>query len=208
MALFNRKGIDAVNTRDIAARAGISLGNLTYYFPAKGDIVHALCLQLVEDVSGALNEIDAAGLGLFQLYYKQVEVIFRTQLRFRFILNKRYAEILTSVPEMQRNYQTVLKDRFNQFAGLHAELVRQKLAKPSLSDNSHGHFYILNMLATYWQQEAEIYFPWCTDEQKLNHALAVYFQTYVPYLTAKGAAALLPSLTALQHYGDAASSGR
>ena len=40
--LFNQQGYDAVSMRDIARAAGISVGNLTYHFPRKTDILLAL----------------------------------------------------------------------------------------------------------------------------------------------------------------------
>lgn len=39
--LFNKYGITAVSTRDIADACGISLGNLTYHFPKKKDLILA-----------------------------------------------------------------------------------------------------------------------------------------------------------------------
>ena len=40
--LFNQQGYDAVSMRDIAGALGISVGNLTYHYPKKTDIVLAL----------------------------------------------------------------------------------------------------------------------------------------------------------------------
>lgn len=41
-ALFNEKGYHSVSMRDIAAALGISVGNLTYHFPKKQDILQAI----------------------------------------------------------------------------------------------------------------------------------------------------------------------
>ncbi len=43
--LFNQRGYDAVSMRDIAGALGISVGNLTYHYPKKTDIVLALMTQ-------------------------------------------------------------------------------------------------------------------------------------------------------------------
>lgn len=40
--LFNQQGYEAVSMRDIARTVGISVGNLTYHFPRKADILLAL----------------------------------------------------------------------------------------------------------------------------------------------------------------------
>ena len=41
-ALFREKGYNGVSMRDVAAAAGIRVGNLTYYFPRKEQLVEAL----------------------------------------------------------------------------------------------------------------------------------------------------------------------
>ena len=43
--LFNRSGYHSVGMRDIAAALGISVGNLTYHFPKKQDILQAIMEQ-------------------------------------------------------------------------------------------------------------------------------------------------------------------
>ena len=40
--LFNQQGYEAVSMRDIARAVGISVGNLTYHFPRKADILLTL----------------------------------------------------------------------------------------------------------------------------------------------------------------------
>ena len=47
--LFNEKGYDQVSMREIAKQAGTTIGNLTYYFPKKEDIVIQIVSELHED---------------------------------------------------------------------------------------------------------------------------------------------------------------
>jgi len=54
LKLFNENGIDGVTTRDIANKLKISLGNLTYYFPAKSDIVFSLLKEVGQKIDEAL----------------------------------------------------------------------------------------------------------------------------------------------------------
>ena len=201
LKLFNKYGIDSVKTRDIAKAAGISLGNMTYYFPSKNDIIHDLCQQCVNEVDKAFERVSAKQVkNILEMYYFQVESIFLTQLQFSFLFDKRYGEIMASLPDIQKHYQDVLKLRFDSFKYINTQLVKENMAYQSLVIDSFAHGYLINMLALYWHQEFLIYFPELTDKQKIEKALAIYFQSYKPYLTQKGLHQLKPLLKKLEHY--------
>jgi len=202
LGLFNQHGIDGVKTRDIAAEIGISLGNLTYYFPAKNDIVLALAHNLGDAINEALAQTNAgsgSGKNTLVQHYHQVKTVFTAHLEYRFLFG-RWGEIVCSAPEVQQYAQGILKLRFVAWKHLNEQLVSEGLAEPALAEDSHAHSYIINILALFWHQEFDIYFPGISDEQKISKALAVYFQSYKPYLTAKGREALLPLLEKLDPY--------
>jgi len=200
LQFFNEKGIDEVTTRDIANALGISLGNLTYYFPTKSDIVLALTLELGKTIDKALsNHVDKSKNVLVDHFY-QVELVFKTHFKFKFIMHKRYGEIMTSFPELQQFVRDFLKIRFDTWMQFHKQLVDEKFAKKELIEESNALNYILNILALYWHQEFLIYFPELSDQQKVEKALAIYFQAYKPYLTIKGWEELKPLLKKLESY--------
>ena len=199
--LFNKKDIDGVTTRDIAKELKMSLGNLTYYFPTKNAIVLALAQDIAKVVDEALSKNSAKQYSnLLIQYFKQVEIIFTAHFKFKFIVHKRYGEIISSFPEVQKFSQDFLRIRFDAWEQLNKELVKQKLAKQELVIDSHAHSHILNILALYWHQEFLIYYPELTDKQKVQKALAIFFQSYKPYLTKKGSLELMPLLQKLEHY--------
>ena len=200
LKLFNEKGIDGVTTRDIAKTLKIGLGNLTYYFPSKTDIVFALTQELGNEVEKALANHKDTSKSLLINYYYQVELIFKTHFKYIFIMHKRYGEILSSFSDAQKFYQDFLKIRFDEWEKLNKLLVKEKLARKMLVDESQGLSYILNILALYWHQEFLIYSPELSDKQKVEKALAIFFQAYKPYLTKKGLDELKPLLKKLEHY--------
>lgn len=201
LRLFNEKGIDSVTTRDIAKELKISLGNLTYYFPTKMDIVLALAQQLAVAVDEALaiNASKQAENVLVD-YFSQIETIFTTQFKYKCIVHKRYGEIISSFAEVQKFVQDFLKVRFSSWEQLNKQLVKEKFAKSSLVEDSNAHSYIVNILALYWHQEFLIYSPNLTDKQKVQKALSIYFQSYKPYFTQKGLDTIDPLLIKLVHY--------
>lgn len=90
--LFGLYGYDKVSMRDIADRAGISVGNLTYYYGRKERIMLAVLDQINEEVSrpadipGSLAEVDAM-LVRFARIAAQSSCLFR-----RYNLDERLGE--------------------------------------------------------------------------------------------------------------------
>lgn len=200
LELFNKKGIDEVRTRDIAKEIKISLGNLTYYFPTKNDIVLALVQEAGKAIDEALAQSGAnPQKNTLILYYSQVETIFKTHLKYRFLFG-RWGEIISSHPHIQKFAQEFLKARFDSWNGLNIQLVKEKFAKPTLVEDSFAHSYMINILALFWHQEFLMYYPELTDKQKVQKALAIFFQSYKPYLTQKGLNEINPLLEKLEHY--------
>ncbi len=201
LELFNAKGIDGVSIRDISSNLKISVGNLNYYYPSKNDIIHGLCLEFMSRIDQLVAEVFKTQAGnLFEIIYKQAEAIFTAQLEYRFIFNRRYAEVVTSLPSVQKHYQEILKIRFDEFKTFKGLLVKEKLARPDLIEDAFPVTYMMNILVIFWQQEIEIYFPEFTDKQKIQHGLTVFLHAYKPYLTKKGLNQLMPLLKKLEHY--------
>ena len=201
LKLFNESGVDGVTTRDIASLAGMKLGNLTYYFPTKNEIVLSLVQEVTREVDEALAENSKKEAGnLLMQYYEQVRIIFTMHIKYRFIVNKRYGEIISSLPEIQKHLQDFLKIRFDHWQHLNAELVKARFATKALVNRSHAHSHLINILALYWHQEFLIYYPDLTEQQKIDKALAIFFEAYIPYLTPKGLSVIKAVLVSLEHY--------
>lgn len=83
--LFNEKGIQNVSIRDIASKSNISIGNLTYYFKKKNDLIHATLEVLSERLSVALarpTELASLEFGVDYLIR-----IYTTFWEYRFYFN-------------------------------------------------------------------------------------------------------------------------
>lgn len=55
--LFNQKGFVNVTMRDLAQELGISLGNLTYHFKKKDDLIAAIHQQLIDERNTMLETV-------------------------------------------------------------------------------------------------------------------------------------------------------
>ena len=49
LKMFNESGIEYVGMRELAAALDMRIGNLTYYFPTKDDLVNRISLDLAEE---------------------------------------------------------------------------------------------------------------------------------------------------------------
>ncbi|PCJ90968.1 MAG: hypothetical protein COA50_16875 [Flavobacteriaceae bacterium] len=199
LTLFNQRGVLEVTVRDIAKEVGISSGNLTYHFPTKNEILVALMNLLLTNIEQALDKNEPNESALLT-YYHQFETIFKEQLKFKFLFNKRYAEVITTNLELQTMLQEVLPGRFVQWKEIHKTLITKKYANPDLLVQSNALYHIINILALYWHQEIEIYHPKLPAKEKVPYALSIMFQIYKPYLTKKGLGDLTPFLIELKPY--------
>lgn len=201
--MFNEGGLQEVSLRDISKQVGISVGNLNYHFPTTNDIILALSIQLVEEINNSINNkmanADAAQDPLTSLF-ELMKISFATQLKYQFMFNSRYAEIVVNIPEIQEHYQKTFQGHFTVGVEHIEHLIDQGYIDKSLLKDVNGFTYMVNMLGTFWQQELAIFQPDLSDNRKIDQALAVMFQAYRPYLTTKGLDILNPLLIELVPY--------
>lgn len=57
VSLFNQRGFVNVTMRDLAQELGISLGNLTYHFKRKDDLIAAVHQQLIDERNAMLENV-------------------------------------------------------------------------------------------------------------------------------------------------------
>ena len=149
--LFGLYGYDKVSMRDIADRAGISVGNLTYYYGRKERIMLAVLDQINEEVSrpadipGTLAEVDAM-LERFSKIAAQSSCLFR-----RYSLDEQLGEKML---QCQKNLV-----RANR--GLWAETLRSLERSGQLCGELYsGHYSELitaiQMVYRYWDGYAEM----------------------------------------------------
>lgn len=80
--LFNRKGVADVTLRDIADKAGISIGNLAYHFKNKDAIILELYRQMEEERNALLSKVQF--IPSFENIHEQVVSILELSLKYKF----------------------------------------------------------------------------------------------------------------------------
>ncbi len=193
LEMMNEKGQENVSTYDIARALDIRQSNITYYFPAKSNIVNALGKRMIEEVDQAAEAFEPHEFS-FRHFYRLVDRVMQVHQRYRFFMLN-YAPIITADQELNDHFIGVLHTRPAQQAGLITLLdANGYLRGEEIMPHNDTILYMENILAIYWVQEAAIYHAHLSDAGKRRHYLKLFFQPFVPYLTPKGEADLLPLL--------------
>jgi AcrR family transcriptional regulator len=193
LEMMNEKGLENVSTYDIARALNIRQSNITYYFPTKSDIVNALGKRMIEEVDQPFETFAPEDFS-FCLFYRLVDRVMQVHERYRFFMLN-YAAIITADRELNDHFIRVLEAR----PGHQAQVITLLDANGYLKGgevmpHNDNILYVQNIVAIYWVQEAAIYSAHLSDAEKRRHYLKLFFQAFVPYLTPKGEADLLPLL--------------
>ncbi|HEX7374641.1 MAG TPA: TetR/AcrR family transcriptional regulator, partial [Steroidobacteraceae bacterium] len=103
LALFNADGTHAVSTRHVAAKLGISPGNLYYHFGNKEEIVLELYERVERELLEALAPPEAA-LPSFDVVLDYPDRIFAHLWEYRFFYRD-LTSLLQDVPGLKERYR-------------------------------------------------------------------------------------------------------
>ena len=138
LALFNADGSHAVSTRHIAARLGISPGNLYYHFGNKEEIVLAL-YERIEARLEAILTPEGGSVRSFDEVLGYLDAIFAHLWEFRFFYRD-LNSLLRDVPGLKERYRE-LADRVMQ----RSRAIFRSLVEQGWMDASDDH---IDLLAT------------------------------------------------------------
>lgn len=184
LQLFNERGISQVSLRTISGEMQISLGNLTYHFKKREDIIEALYLQLVDK----MNSIAQQGINHqspLSLFFQTIDALTNNFYEFRFILLD-FVAITRNNPTIRSHYRQLLFLRLQQFKYSTQQLIELDYLRPPLvKDEYEFLFQSLRILSDFWLSAAAT----DHDEIALADVLAsakMFKLKLLPYLTEKG----------------------
>jgi AcrR family transcriptional regulator len=184
--LFNKEGIDAITTRHIAARLGISHGNLCYHHPRKEVIIEKLYYELVQKLDEAIGQAPGGQLDLAAVF-ALTQHTFEVQYHYRFIL-LHMVEIMRKIEGVGTHFRGLLTKRKAQFGFLIEGLIRNGLLQPERFPGQYGHFITqFYIVGDFWISEAEILFEG-PEAGKIPYYTRLAQAMLLPYLTEQGLA--------------------
>src|ERR1043165_3123918 len=83
LRMFNEGGIEYVGMRELAADLGMRIGNLTYYFPTKDDLVFSISQAYTESNSKIHSELPVKSL--YDFLHKN-KLLFENGLKYQCLL--------------------------------------------------------------------------------------------------------------------------
>jgi AcrR family transcriptional regulator len=182
LEMFNERGIEYVGLRELAGVLDMRVGNITYYFPTKDDLVYQLSLELGKKNSGVMVPLENISLASFlEVQYK----VFQHHQQFRCLL-------LSFVHLMQQNkliaaaYKETQKTRKETIQSNVNVLVRSGYL--NVKDDTELEFLVttLALVSRFWISEAAISFRNQTSDHQIRYYLNLITTLFMPYSTSKG----------------------
>jgi AcrR family transcriptional regulator len=183
LELYNSQGVNVITSRHIAARMGISAGNLHYHFKHTDEIIKTLYNRLATDFDSIISEmelLDTVDLGVIKnLTRRSFELVYA----YRFIF-LHFVEIGMRIPAIEKDYYSLSRRREKEFLTIFEKLKRAGIFRADIPAA------ILQTLVTqifivgdFWLSNNAL-----TVKLRGNKAVAYYNNVFdnmfYPYLTA------------------------
>jgi AcrR family transcriptional regulator len=181
IGLFNRRGFVNVTMRDLAQELGISLGNVTYHFNRKDDLIAAIHQQLIDERNAMLEtvqltpsiaNINAQLLPLLELYE-----------RYRFFYLD-IMEVMRAYPDIAERHREHIA---NQIRYIRAIIDYSVGSGNMLSESKRGQYDSLAetvcLMLTFWLSHHTVRGK---EGSFFNNAREAMWALVIPLLTEKG----------------------
>lgn len=141
--LFNQKGYDAVSMRDVAAQVGISVGNLTYHYPKKEDLILALVQTQHQSFVAVASPADLQALNMF--FHRLVSHQKKNDFYFR-----HYAQLSAQYPSVYQAQAQVMQQMYDLLFQAFFNLQQEGLIRPEeVADQYNGLIHSLMSLCIF-----------------------------------------------------------
>jgi AcrR family transcriptional regulator len=181
LQMFNESGIEYVGMRELAAALGMRIGNLTYYFPTKDDLVNRLTLELAEENNKTIVPIEEMTL---ESFFNMLQKVFINQAKYRCLMLS-FVHIMERNPIVAKRYSKIQNTRNETWA---KNILALKKAKHITANAKDVDFLVstIALIARFWISEAAISFKNVGQEEQMQHYLKMIARIFLPYTTAKG----------------------
>ena len=182
LEMFNERGIEYVGLRELAAVLDMRVGNLTYYFPTKDDLVYHISLELAKSNAAVMvvdeNMTMAGFLGM-------LEGVFQNHARFRCLLLS-FVHVIAQNQQVAARYKKTQEVRSDTIASSLEVLRKAGYLKAEEGVNPAFLVSILALISRFWISEAAISGRKMKHEEQVSHYLLLVTDLLWPYATAKG----------------------
>jgi len=181
--LFNNKGVNSTSIRDIAARMGISDGNLRYHFRTRDELIEALFDRLADQIGQDLANSSKQDLNM-KIMYDLLLGLMNSFYAYRFLL-KDLNSIIQTHPKTKKKFHKITAERLMLVNGMIREYMSLGYMK---AEPYPGHYdqLVENILIVshFWINGSELFYK---GKQKdvVKHYTQSIFSLMHPHLTEK-----------------------
>lgn len=182
LEMFNSQGIEYVGVREIAAALNMRVGNITYYFPTKDDLVFRLSSDL--KVLNSKIVVDHQNLTMLS-FLDMFKFVFYNHLKYRCLMLS-FVHLIERNKMIADQYKETQNDRN---AALRANIKTLQLSGfLKLNNDQELNFLVssIALIVRFWISEATVSFRHAEPEEQVKYYIALIAQLLTPYLTAKG----------------------
>ena len=189
LAMFNEKGVEYVGMRELAAALDMRIGNLTYYFPTKDDLVLRLSMELAEENNKTIVALESMTM---ESFFEMLERVFHNHYNYRCLMLS-FVHIMQRNPLVARRYSKTQSHRNETW---YKNIEALKTGKYIKADEQEVDFLVsaIALIARFWLSEAAISFRNQPEAEQARHYLKMIARIFMPYATAKGKGYLEPLL--------------
>lgn len=189
--LFNAKGYKNVSLREIALAADTTIGNLTYHFPRKEDLLLDIQHELYTDFL-RMSVDGKDGLGLVDVLAESLRQIHANRTGNAFFYTN-IVDFSHESPVIAARIQDFRRRVYEFYLKLFAELRNAGMARADLGEDQYRSLVYTLVAMTYmWMQNTTLYHDPAIPRIELDAAMR---DLTMPYLTDQGRTAFLATLT-------------
>lgn len=182
LTLFNERGIEYVGLRELAVILDVHVGNITYYFPTKDDLVFRLANDL-----GKLNSdlFSADATITLAFYLDQLERMMRNQLKYKSLFLS-FVHLMKNNPKLAAAYKKTERSRLTGHKQHLLTLAKNKELTFKSDSDIDNLTSTLSLILRFWISEAQISLKTFSEEEQVRHYLKIISALLIPYTTVKG----------------------
>ncbi|MGZ3946399.1 MAG: TetR/AcrR family transcriptional regulator [Mucilaginibacter sp.] len=182
LELFNENGIEYVGMRELAADLKMRVGNVTYYFATKDDLVQEFINRLADLNSKTIGPACSSIFDFLSMYRR----IFNNQYEYRCLLLS-FVHLASRHPVFAGNYAaTEVRRREALRNHITTMMKNSSLSRSLTADQVELIISHITLISRFWLSEARIsYVNWTLGQTKA-HYLNLLGELLIPYATDEG----------------------
>ena len=182
LEMFNKAGVEYVGMRELAAALVMRVGNVTYYFPTKDDLVNRLSIDLAEENNKTIVPLDEVTMTGF---FGMLRQVFQNHLKYRCLMLS-FVHIMERNPIVSKRYAKIQSKRNEAWTNNILALRKGKYITTDAQAEIDFLVSTIALIARFWISEAAISSKGQTEEVQIDHYLNMIARIFLPYATAKG----------------------